>query len=104
MPSSRLTVARPVRTLAISRRTRSIAASMRVLTSANIPFRSLKSMNHPLVGWWFVVGGLGSWFVDRCALLPSGDGRSDRLAENHLPDVSSLPQIEYDDRQLVVHA
>ena len=43
-PSSRLTVARPVRTDAISRRTRSMAPSMRVFTCANIPFRSLKSI------------------------------------------------------------
>jgi uroporphyrinogen-III decarboxylase len=37
-------VARPVRTLAMSLRTRSMAASIRVFTSPNMPFRSLKSI------------------------------------------------------------
>jgi hypothetical protein len=43
-PSSRLVVARPVRTAAISRRTRSMAPSMRAFTSPNMPFKSLKSI------------------------------------------------------------
>src|SRR5262249_43310672 len=43
-PSRRLTVARPVRTDAISRRRRSMDASMRLFTSENMLFRSLKSI------------------------------------------------------------
>src|SRR6185503_18082258 len=89
-PSSRLTVARPVRTDAMSRRTRSMAPSMRVFTSPNMPFKSLKSIS---AGWWLLVGR--SWLADR---------RADRFAHDHAADVAGLAQVEDDNRQLVVHA
>src|SRR5262245_10123122 len=80
--SRMLTDARPVRTPPSSRRTCSIWASMRFLTSANRPFRSLTSILSSL----------------------RRDGGADGLAGNHPAQVARGAQIEHHDRQLVVHA
>src|SRR5689334_20819728 len=77
-----LTEARPVRTPASSRRTCSICASMRFLTSANSPFRSLTSIMSSL----------------------RGDRGADSLAGDDAAQVAGRAQVEHHDRQLVVHA
>src|SRR4029434_1518335 len=92
MPSSSPTGARAGRAWAISLRTRSMPASMRVLTSVNMPFRSLKS-----------ISVIRSSCGPRAGAL-YGDRRADRLAEHDAADVARLPQVEHDDREFGVHA
>src|SRR4051794_16002108 len=83
MLSSSPTLARPVRTPAMSRRTRSSAASIFVFTSPNMPCKSLKSI------------ALQERLRNSCA---------DRFTHDDAADVSGLSQVEDDDRHLVVHA
>src|SRR5688500_485651 len=108
MPSSRLTVARPVRTDAMSRRTRSMAPSMRVLIWANMPFKSLKSISgflrwqlpNPTPNSQDYCLGFGIWKLGVSVAHRGPDG----FTHDHAADVAGFAQVEHDNRQLVVHA
>src|SRR6476659_4062331 len=96
-----VTEARPVRTPASSCLRCSSAPFIRLLTSAYRPLRSLTSI------------GLSPRDCRMAALqncrtedreVSCGHQRSDGVAADGSLDVARRPQIEYDDRQTVVHA
>src|SRR5688572_17978050 len=86
----------------MSRRTRSMAPSIRTLTSPNIPFRSLNSIGHLVGGWSLLVGSVEPQALTTNKLIT--DSGADRIAQDYAGDVAGLAQVEDDNRELVVHA
>src|SRR5262245_744409 len=86
--SSRLTAARPVRTVASFRRKSSITPSMRGLVSLMTSFSFIR------------------WTLEMrlYELLPEADCRAYFLACHYALNVAGLSHVEDDDRQVIIHA